>query len=304
MPVPAVQARDLVRSYGDRRALDGLSLDVPAGGVFGLLGPNGSGKSTLLGLIASGLHPEAGQLTVLGQPPSRESRRRIGTVFQEDTSDPLMTATEYLALSATVFGVPRSQRAERATALLTTVGLAGRAGDRIATLSGGMRRRVEMARALIHRPHLLLLDEPTTGVDIEERHAIWDALRAAAAPTVLLATNDLAEADAVCDRVAFLRAGRVVATGTPAELKAGLRRDSVQLTWPAASTADLASIGGWPDVGPVAADGDTVSITADRASAVIPRLFALAGDAIRGVTVKPANLEDAYLQAVGREAPR
>jgi ABC-2 type transport system ATP-binding protein len=208
-----------------------------------------------------------------------------------------------LALAARLFGVERATARARSASLLDRLGLADRANDAISTLSGGMRRRLEMARALVHDPELLLLDEPTTGVDAGERMAVWQALREsrdgpAVGRTTLLASNDLAEADTVCDLVAFMGSGRIVATGTPHELKRELRRDSVRLTW-AASANDLSTVRAWPGVGEVARDGDSVRLTADDASALVPRLFELAPGVIRGVTIEPATLEDAYFQHVG-----
>jgi len=150
---------------------------------------------------------------------------------------------------------------------------------------------------------MLLLDEPTTGVDPEERQILWDTLgEARGSTTVLLATNDLAEADAACDRVAFVQDGRVVATGTPAELKQGLRRDAVRITWPGATAEELAVVGGWPGTGEILRDEDTVHVTADDASALVPRLFELAGRGIRGVSIESSSLEDAYFRYIQRRA--
>ncbi|MBK9612051.1 ABC transporter ATP-binding protein [Candidatus Amarobacter glycogenicus] len=297
----AVRASNITRGYGGRKALDGFSLDVPAAGVFGLLGPNGSGKSTFIAMLAATESPETGSLEILGGPPSRALRRRLATVFQENTADPLMRAGEYLRFSGRVFGVASSELSTRIPELLERFGLGDRASDPVSSLSGGMRRRLEVARALLHRPELLLLDEPTTGIDAEERAILWETLRSSAdAVTILLATNDLSEADAVCDSVAFIQGGRVVASGSPAELKAGLRRESVRIAWPTASEGELAEVAGWPGTGEVARDGDIVVVTTDEASTFVPRLFALAPGAVRSVTIATASLEDAYFQHVQR----
>lgn len=302
-PGPAIAARDIVRDYGERRALDGFSLEVPRGGVFGILGPNGSGKSTFIAMLAAMEQPGSGELRVLGEAPSRALRARVGTVFQENSADPLMRTAEYLRFAGRLFGVQGGALKERIPALLERFGLAQRAGDPVSTLSGGMRRRLEVARALLHEPEMLLLDEPTTGVDPEERQILWDTLgEARGSTTVLLATNDLAEADAACDRVAFVQDGRVVATGTPAELKQGLRRDAVRITWPGATAEELAVVGGWPGTGEILRDEDTVHVTADDASALVPRLFELAGRGIRGVRIESSSLEDAYFRYIQRRA--
>lgn len=298
-----IAASEIQHRYGDRVALNGFTLEVPAGSVFGLLGPNGSGKSTLVSLIAAMERPQAGALLVFGCAPAPALRGRVGTVFQENAQDPLLSPAETLGLAGRLFGVPRGQAQERAKTLLGRFGLADRAKDQVATLSGGMRRRLEIARALMHDPELLLLDEPTTGVDAGERRALWDGLRGSGDRTVLLASNDLAEADSVCDLVAFIDAGRMVVTGSPAELKRGLRKESVHLVWPSVKAQDVATISSWPGIGDVTVDGDTVQLTADDASALVPRLFELVPGAIRGLTIREASLEDAYFRYVrGREA--
>ncbi len=299
---PAVQARAIVHRYGERVALDGFDLDIPAGSVFGLLGPNGSGKSTFVSLVAAMERPRQGTLRVFGQEPSRLLRKRVGTVFQENAQDPLMTPAETIGLAARLFGVPRAEAGPRAAQLLSRFGLGDRAGDRVSTLSGGMRRRLELARALIHDPDLLLLDEPTTGVDPGERRVLWEALGETTGEhrgrTILLASNDLAEADQVCDLVAFVDAGAVVAVGSPAKLKRGLRAESVRVTWPSATDEDLRTLASWPGGDDLVREGDELRLTVDDASALVPRLFELAPGMIRAVSIEPSTLEDAYFHHV------
>lgn len=297
----AIVARGIVREYGARRALDEFSLEVPAGGIFGILGPNGSGKSTFIAMVAAMEQPSAGELQVLGQAPTRALRSKVGTVFQENSADQLMRAAEYLRFAGRLFGVDRHTLQERVPALLERFGLGERRNDQVATLSGGMRRRLEVARALLHAPELLILDEPTTGVDPEERRVLWETLREVrGSATVLLATNDLAEADAVCDRVAFVQAGRVVAVGSPVELKQGLRRDAVRINWPAATAEQLAIVASWPGTGSVVRNDAFVHVTADDAPTLVPRLFELAGRDIHGVSIEASSLEDAYFQHIRR----
>ena len=305
MPPTVIEASGLEFDYGERRALDGLTLSVPQGSVFGLLGPNGSGKSTFVSLLAAMEQPMAGRLEVFGAAPAAALRARVGTVFQENALDPLMTGAETLRLAGRLFGMPAAAIRARSAKLLTAFGLTDRANDSVAKLSGGMRRRLEMCRALLHDPELLLLDEPTTGVDPEERRALWAALldRPEGMRTILLATNDLAEADEVCDRVAFIQAGRVMATGTPAELKRGLKRESVRVGWESPTPEQLATVSGWAGDGQVTAQDGSVHITIDDASAFVPRLFALAPGAIRSVAIETASLEDAYFRHVTRRVP-
>ena len=301
----AIHAVDVTRAYGERIALDRFSLKVPTGSVFGLLGPNGSGKSTFISLVAAMERPPQGSLEVLGEAPSASLRGSVGTVFQENALDPLMSVTETLHLAARLFGLSASVAKQRSAELLAQFGLAERANDATSALSGGMRRRLEMARALLHSPQLLLLDEPTTGVDPDERRALWTALlgETRGERTILLATNDLTEADAVCDNVAFIQAGHVVATGTPEELKRGLRHESLRVTWPSATASTLSSIETWPGAGEVVRDGDIVHITVDDASDFVPRLFELAPGEIRAVSIERSSLEDAYFQHVQRREP-
>ena len=301
---PAVQAESIIHAYGERRALDGFTVDVPRRSVFGLLGPNGSGKSTFITMVAAMEQPQTGKLKVLGEVPAAGLRARVGTVFQENAQDPNMRAAEQLLLAGRVFGMAREQARSRAEALLGQFGLGARANDPISALSGGMRRRLEMARALLHDPDLLLLDEPTTGVDPGERQALWAALLDTPdrGRTILLATNDLAEADRVCDAVAFIRDGRVIACGTPAELKRGLRREAVRVGWEGPSAEQLAQAAAWPGAGDITALEGIVHATVDDAAAFVPRLFALAGSAIRSVTIERASLEDAYFQYVNQRA--
>ena len=168
----AVRATNVSRSYGQRVALDGFTLEVPRGGVFGLLGPNGSGKSTFIAMLAAMQPADSGAIEVLGQPPSRALLRRVATVFQENTADPLMKVTDYLRFSGRLFGVPAGELHARSFQLLERFGLGTRANDPISGLSGGMRRRLEVVRAMLHQPEVLLLDEPTTGIDAEERSVL------------------------------------------------------------------------------------------------------------------------------------
>ncbi|WP_322818249.1 ABC transporter ATP-binding protein [Tepidiforma sp.] len=297
----AIVAHEVRRRYGERVALDGFSLEVPSGCIFGILGPNGSGKSTFLAMVAGAERPPEGSLTILGETPTLRLRGRIGTVFQENASDPLMSPTEYLLFAARLFGVGRAEARERVAVLLGRFGLAERAGDPIGTLSGGMRRRLEAARALLHGPDLLLLDEPTTGVDPEERRLLWETVgETRGAATVVVATNDLHEAEAVCDRVAFVQAGRVVAEGTPGELKRNLRRQTVRVELAAgreAAAEVIAEAVGRDLVSLV--DGE-LWVTTDDAAGLVPRLFAVAGDAIAGLRIVEASLEDAYFRFVKR----
>ena len=294
--------RDLSYSYGERLALDGLTLDVAAGTIFGLLGPNGSGKSKLLSMLIGRRQPASGTISVLGRPLTPALRARIGIVFQEPSLDPNMTVRETMAMQARMFGLRRAESAAATDALLDRVGVIDRAGSMTATLSGGMKRRLELARALLTSPDVILLDEPTLALDPDSRLRLWQHLLEANAAgcTLLLATNDVHEAERYCRTVALLDRGRVVAQGEPAELKRDLRHDSVRIEWKDGAGVEVAAMQGWPGVGHVRMAGRIVHVTVDEASPFLTQLFQSAGDRIHGVQIEESTLEDVYFQLAGR----
>src|ERR1700758_3786542 len=225
MSEPAVEARGLRKAFGKVQALDGLSLTVPAGSVLGLLGPNGSGKTTTVSILATSLRPDAGQGRVGGLDvvtQAAQVRRVIGFAGQFAAVDPSLTGRENLRLIGRLSRMGRGQARVRADELLDSFGLSAAADRLVRGYSGGMRRRLDVAAALLHRPAVLFLDEPTTGLDPESRFALWDSVRdlAGSGTTVLLTTQYLEEADALADQVVIISAGRVADTGTTAELKA------------------------------------------------------------------------------------
>jgi ABC-type multidrug transport system ATPase subunit len=229
-------------------------------------------------------------------------RARIGIVFQEPSLDAMMTVHETMQLQARMFGIPRALAARRIAALLGHVGLGDRAAAMTATLSGGMKRRLELARALLTEPAVLLLDEPTLALDLDSRQNLWQHLieANAAGTTLVLATNDVYEAERYCHTVTLLDEGRVVAQGTPAALKRGLRHDAVRVEWKDDPSAEAAAIGAWPGVGSVRVAGRTTHVTVDAASPFLTRLFQDAGSRIQGVHIEASTLEDVYFQLVGK----
>jgi ABC-2 type transport system ATP-binding protein len=214
----------LTKVYDDgTRALDEFELRIPAGCFFGLLGPNGAGKTTLIGIVAGLVRAVAGRVFVFGHDAvsDLEARLLVGVAPQEVHLDRFLSAREVLAYHGRYFGMGKLEANQRAHELLDAFDLSAKAGTRPNRLSGGMRRRLLIARALVHRPRLAILDEPTAGVDLELRHELWRYLRRLHSEeglTVLLTTHYIEEADALCERVAFIRAGRIAAEGTPAEL--------------------------------------------------------------------------------------
>ena len=214
---------DLARSFGTLEAVRGISLDIPAGETFGLLGPNGAGKTTTLSMLSTLLKPTRGDVLVFGASVAREPaevRRRVGLAPQQISLYPAFTARENLNFFGVLHAVPPPVRHRRADEVLELVGLAGRYGDRVHTYSGGMQRRLNLACSLIHQPRLLLLDEPTAGVDPQSRENLFEVIRriAAAGTTIIYTTHYMEEAERLCDRIAILDEGRIAAVGTRQEL--------------------------------------------------------------------------------------
>ena len=230
-----IEAEKLVREFKKGpRAVDGIDLHVDPGEIYGFLGPNGAGKSTTVLMLTTLLPPTAGVARVSGYDVVREGphvRERIGAALQEAALDPLLTGREHLKLQAALQALPRDQRAPRAQELLERVGLAEAADRKVRGYSGGMKRRLDLAMALVHRPRVLFLDEPTTGLDIQSRTALWDEVGRLAREdgvTVFLTTQYLEEADVLADRVGIIDHGRIVAEGTPDALKDEIGRPTVE----------------------------------------------------------------------------
>ncbi|MGH3747135.1 MAG: ABC transporter ATP-binding protein, partial [Micromonosporaceae bacterium] len=222
-PPVLIKARDLVKRFGERAAVDGIDVDVSRGEAFGFLGPNGAGKSSTMRMIGCVSPPSGGELTVLGMDPVRHGpqiRARLGVVPQEDTLDLELTARENLLVYARYFGIPRRVAQPRADELLEFVQLAERADDKVEPLSGGMKRRLTIARGLVNEPDILLLDEPTTGLDPQARHLVWERLfrLKQRGVTLVLTTHYMDEAEQLCDRLVVMDGGRIVAEGSPQEL--------------------------------------------------------------------------------------
>jgi ABC-2 type transport system ATP-binding protein len=244
MSEPAIQASELVRDFKKGpRAVDGIDLRVETGEVYGFLGPNGAGKSTTVHMLTTLLPPSSGSARVGGYDVVKEGaqvRSVIGAALQEAALDPFLTGREHMKLQTALQGMRGREGAERGTALLERVGLTQAADRKVRGYSGGMKRRLDLALALVHRPRILFLDEPTTGLDPQSRSALWDEVRRLAADrgvTVFLTTQYLEEADVLADRVGIIDHGRIVAEGTPEALKAEIGRPSVEMV--PAEDADL-----------------------------------------------------------------
>jgi ABC-2 type transport system ATP-binding protein len=313
----AIEARQLVKTYAVRgekhgiRALDGLDISVPRGMIYGLLGPNGAGKSTTVKILTSLARPDSGEarvegVDVLARPG--QVRHMIGVVAQRSGADPTATGRENLILQGRLYGLRGASVPARADELLAHFGLTEAAGRLVKTYSGGMQRRLDVALGLMHRPAVLFLDEPTTGLDPESRAAMWQEIARLAGGegmTVLLTTHYLEEADRLASRLAIVDRGRVVTTGTPDELKGELRGDAVQVELPA--EADPARVRrvleALPAVRDVVIAGRDVSARSDDGAAAVPVVLAelrRAGVNAASVAVARPSLDDVYLRHTGR----
>ena len=303
-PASMVRARGLRKAYGDFEAVRGIDVEVRPGEAFGFLGPNGAGKSSTMRMIAAVSPPSGGDLRVLGMDPATqgpEIRSRIGVCPQEDTLDNELNVRDNLVVYGRYFGIPRKEVAERADELLSFVQLADRAKAKVEDLSGGMKRRLTIARSLVNRPDLLLLDEPTTGLDPQARHLLWDRLfrLKQQGVTLVLTTHYMDEAEQLCDRLVVMDAGRIVAEGSPLEL---IREHSTR------EVAELRF-----GVGEHGALAEKVADLAERVEVLPDRLLlytsdgeeALARVHERGLSpvaflVRRSTLEDVFLRLTGR----
>jgi ABC-2 type transport system ATP-binding protein len=301
--VRAVETERLTFSYGERRALDGVTFAVRQGEIFGLLGPNGGGKTTLFRILSTLLPPESGRAAVFGIDTGADPlavRRRLGVVFQNQSLDRRLTPEENLRYQGRLYGLTGALLDERIGEALRQTGVAERRRDPVAALSGGLRQRVELAKALLHRPDLLLLDEPSTGVDPGVRGEFWrylEALRRNAGTTVLLTTHLLEEADQ-CDRLAILDQGRLVAEGSPGELKSGIGGDVVSLTAANPEAVSL-KIERQFGVRPSLVDG-TLRFEHENGAELISRLARAITEPIQSISVARPSLADVFLRATGR----
>jgi lipooligosaccharide transport system ATP-binding protein len=292
----AIDVRGAVKRYGEITAVDGLDLAVPAGVCFGLLGPNGAGKSTTMRMLTAQTLPGAGEINVLGYrlpQESKQARMEMGVVPQLDNLDIELTCRQVLSVFARLYRVARHERRGAVTRALEIANLVARADTKVSDLSGGMRRRLLVARGLIHHPRLVLLDEPTVGLDPQIRQELWtliDTLRNEGV-TMLMSTHYIEEAERLADVVAVMSAGRVIAQGTPAELTREHAGERVLEVYGSpdelAATAELAAARGWPS-------------RRSGAALAIMRAEQLGADAPAGAT-RPANLEDAFVALTGEE---
>lgn len=297
---PAVVARGLRKAYGDRVAVDGVDLEVRRGECFGFLGPNGAGKTTTMRMLSCLSHRDGGELTVLGMDPDREPRAlkaRLGVVPQEVNLDLELTVLENMVVYARYFGMPQAQARPRAIELLRFVDLHERAGDTVVKLSGGMQRRLQIARALINDPEVILLDEPTTGLDPQARRLVWERLRElrARGTSVIITTHYMDEAERLCDRLVVIDHGRVVREGAPADLvRAEVGAQVLEMRAPAGDALALATATSPRHM----VNADTVMAFGDDAEAMRASADA-SGISWSLIAERPATLEDLFIVLTG-----
>jgi ABC-2 type transport system ATP-binding protein len=308
----AIRARELVKTYpGGTRALDGLSIDVAEGTVFGLLGPNGAGKTTTVKILTTLSRPDDGEASVAGCDVLREPdrvRRAIGVVAQKSGVDRDATGRENLTLQGQLYGMGGRELRRRVAELLDRFGLSEAAGRIARTYSGGMQRRLDIAMGLVHRPSVLFLDEPTTGLDTEVRADMWGEISRLANDdgiTVLLTTHYLEEADRLASRLAIVDRGRVVAEGTPDHLKSELHGDAlhIELRDPHVNGRVAAALGQVRTVRDVVVDGGSLRARADDGASAVPvvlQSLEAHGVRVASVTVSRPSLDDVYLRYAGR----
>jgi ABC-2 type transport system ATP-binding protein len=305
----AVEVRDLIMRFGPVTALENLNLTIGPGELFGLLGPNGAGKTTLISILATMLRATSGEAAVYGYDVTSDQdlvRGCIGIVFQDPSLDEELTATENLDLHGRLYGLAREFRQERTAQVLELVDLSERGQDKVKSFSGGMRRRLEIARGLMHTPKLLFLDEPTLGLDPQTRRRIWDyirLLRTDEGTTIILTTHYMDEADSLCDRIAIIDRGSIVALGSPRELKASMGGDVVEMILNDPVEAFIEELKMNPNFSKVETDSINVRLSAEHGSSSLPLIFRIASEnkaEIASVSVRTPNLEDVFLKLTGR----
>ena len=305
---PAIVASGLTRAFGNKNAVDGIDLRIESGEIYGFLGPNGAGKSTTVRMLTTLLSATSGDALVAGHSITREPdtvRLNIGVALQDAALDPKQTGRELLDMQGRLYGIPKERRAERVTELLRLVDIGDAIDDYIRTYSGGMKRRLDLAAALVHQPRVLFLDEPTTGLDPVSRSKVWEEVRylnRELGMTIFLTTQYLEEADELADRVGIINRGKIVAEGTPDELKRAIGHDVIVARVASTATPAIAKLNAIDGVTQVEIQGDEVVISAENgAAAISPVAVALAGDGIRVIdlTLRTPSLDDVFLQATG-----
>jgi ABC-2 type transport system ATP-binding protein len=309
---PAIEVQSIVKKYGAFEAVKGVSFSVADGEIFGLLGPNGAGKSTLIRMMTTLVPITAGRAIIAGHDVAKDPdavRGMIGVIPQALTSDPDLTVEENLNIYAKLYSVPRAERERNINDVLEAVDLLKWRGAQVKTLSGGMRRRVEIARGLVHNPHIFFLDEPTTGLDPVSRIAVWemlDNLRKTRHLTMLLTTHYMEEADKLCDRIAIVDHGNLVALGTPIELKQGVPGSNVvEVHFDRETPEWKARLEGLDGVTSVQAESAgfyrVLTSSGSKTTMQLVELAASLGETLTSLSVQNTTLDDVFVHYTGRQ---
>ncbi|MGI0062011.1 MAG: ATP-binding cassette domain-containing protein [Nitrosotalea sp.] len=297
-----IQIHNLTKRYEKLTAVDGLSLDIGKNEIFGLLGPNGAGKTTVIHMLATLLKPTSGSATVNGFDIIKDSakvRASIGIVFQVPSSDDLLTGYENLKIHAFLYGVPANIREKRITDALELVGLTERKNDQVKKYSGGMRRRLEIARGLIHEPRVLFLDEPTLGLDPASRETMWKYIQKLVKEknmSIILTTHYMEEADLLCDRIGIIEKGKIIALGTPSELKSKLGGDIIKLK--TSNNVDITPLKNLSFIHKIELVNGHVILNVDDAKRNIPEI--LKRVEVEYVEYSSPTLNDVFIKLTGR----
>ncbi len=304
-----IEVTDLVKRYGDFSAVDGVSFRVEAGQVFGFLGPNGAGKSTTVKIMTTLALPTSGEVRVGGYDVVSQAgqvRQIAGVALQEIGLDPLMKATELLIMQGQLFGMSRQQAADRARHLLEVVRLTDAVEKRVGKYSGGMRRRLDLALALVHQPEILFLDEPTTGLDPASRRDVWEEVRRLnreLGMTIFLTTQYLEEADELADQIAIIDRGRIAAAGSPAELKARLSSDAINVTFASEVAVEQARAALADMADQIQVDRRVLRLYLNRAAEAVPAVVRRLEQAHlepQSLTLTQPTLDDVFLAVTGQ----
>ena len=309
----AIVVSEITRKFGPSTAVDRISFQVDRGEFFGFLGPNGAGKTTLIRMLTTLLKPSGGKASVAGFDVAEEPaqvRQHIGVVPQAMTSDLDLTGRENMDIYGRFYGVRSKERKQRTEYLLDMVGLTQRADDLVAAYSGGMRRRLEIARVLVHKPALLFLDEPTIGLDPQSRRVVWELLRKLTVGgqgesiTIFLTTHYMDEAETLCGRVAIIDAGKIIAMGSTAELKAGIPgNDIIKLKVSGPADEIIKAIEKMPYVHKINSEDDSLSVSVDNGAENLPGLIDVvraSRGAILAASVHEQSLEDVFIHYTGK----
>ena len=297
-----IRTRDLVKNYGHVRALDNVSIDIPSGTIFGLLGPNGAGKTTLIKVLTALIKPDGGEATVAGYDILRQSnevKKRIGWVAAEVILDDDLTAMENLWLQAKLQNMKDWK--ETAKKLLDYFDLSDRAESKVKEFSTGMRKKLEIALALLHSPSVIFMDEPTIGLDPGTRRMLWDLITGINRNygiTVLLTTHYIEEADALCDHLAIINRGKIAAVGTPSELKSRVKGELIEIE--TAGPADASAFGALSGVRDIKSDGNRITVRVDSSEETLPLILSKMNTlSIRKINVEKPSLETVFLDITG-----